>query len=242
MSEYVITATGEDRGHSVMYPVIVRSVRGVHASYGPAGFGIGIIPAGREGRRANGAAMEAGPWGYLYGRASVIDTRGGSGRELSERAAQGLVIEEVGAGDVLVIEGTRYVVRITRDYGIALDPDNTPVTAGTSLAAFDVTVAFTVTASSYTLARALVEQHLADLVRYGDLAFQDRFPFDSWHVVTEPEDTGGCAAREAEHWPDGNGTCGYCGADWERPQGAEDAHLEADYEDRTMLADDGLAY
>lgn len=100
---------------SLKYETVVREVDGLHSSYGPGGFGIGVVPVGKEGRQETGGPMIAGPWGYLYGRSAVIDNYGGTGAEHKTLAERGLLIERVADGDVLVLDGFALVVKVERD-------------------------------------------------------------------------------------------------------------------------------
>lgn len=83
--------------------VLVSDTRGV-------GFGIGFIPAGHEARQVTGGPLVPGPWAYAYGLPAVIAQDGGTGTEIANERAAGLLIE-CAVGDLLNMQG--HTFRIT---------------------------------------------------------------------------------------------------------------------------------
>lgn len=108
---------------SLGFDTVIRRVQGMRSEYGPGGFGIGVVPSGSEGRQEHGGPMVEGPWGYLYGRAGVIDNYGGTAAEHAKLRERGLVIDEVADGDVLVFDHLALVVKVERDR-VRLVPDD----------------------------------------------------------------------------------------------------------------------
>ena len=117
--EYEIKAELKDTGYCLRPEpdVIVRRIAGVARTYGPGGWGIGIIPAGSEGRQEQGGPMVPGPWGFLTGLAGVIDNYGGTGAEHQRAREENRLIEQVEHGDVLVLGGQRFLVNVTHHWG-----------------------------------------------------------------------------------------------------------------------------
>jgi hypothetical protein len=110
------------RTYRVHPDVIIRSIEGVDHSYGPGGWGVGTVGPLDSGRRESGGPIVAGPWGFTYGRASVIDTQGGTGAEHAAAKAEGRFIETLRDGDVLIVgDNVPMVVRVRRG-GADLDP------------------------------------------------------------------------------------------------------------------------
>jgi len=83
-------------------------------------FGLGFVAEGDEGRQEMHGPLVPGPWAYAFGLCTVIDNYGGTGREAAEREEAGLE-HEVSAGDVVVVGGHRYTVRIERGQYLYLD-------------------------------------------------------------------------------------------------------------------------
>jgi hypothetical protein len=89
---------------------VIRSIEGVGSTYGPGGFGIGVVGRGESGNK-DGQKVP-GPWGYAFGLAGVIDQRGGTGRDHADARAEGRMIERLEDGDELVIDGDLYRVEV----------------------------------------------------------------------------------------------------------------------------------
>jgi hypothetical protein len=123
--------TRETRETRVERDVTIGRVVGQSTSYGPGGYAIGIVDVGESGRQEHGGPVVDGPWGYVYGLASVIDNAGGTRREHDDARDAGRWLDEVGDGDVLVVDGRRYRVdvgRMGRVRLVALDdePEGSP--------------------------------------------------------------------------------------------------------------------
>lgn len=125
-------ATTDRKGHEMgtryeVHPdAIIGRVEGVDSAYGPGGFGVGTVGPNDQGRRETGGPIVAGPWGYLYGRASVIDQHGGTGAEWRKADDEGRWIDVLRDGDVLVIGDNVPMVLTVGRYGrLDLDPEST---------------------------------------------------------------------------------------------------------------------
>jgi len=89
--------------YTVKPDVVIGRVEGLSNSYGPGGYAVGTVGPMDSGRRKTGGPLEQGPWGYLVGLASVIDTRGGTGAEHARAREEGRWLDSIADGDVLVI-------------------------------------------------------------------------------------------------------------------------------------------
>lgn len=96
-------------GHYTSDAIVI--VEGADRSYGPGGWAVGGWTKEAEGRIVDGGPMVRGPHAYLYGRCGVIDTRGGTGAEHARAADQGR-LHHVADGDVLVIDGVEWRIKI----------------------------------------------------------------------------------------------------------------------------------
>ena len=106
--------TRETRETRVGRDVVIGRVVGQSASYGPGGYAIGIVDVGESARQEQGGPLVDGPWGYVFGLASVIDNAGGTGREHDDARDAGRWLDEVADGDVLVVDERRYRVDVGR--------------------------------------------------------------------------------------------------------------------------------
>lgn len=74
------------------------------AHNGSTGYGLLVVPEGREGRREFGGPMVPGPWAAAFGLAGVIDNYGGTGAEIAREKAEGRYFA-VEPGDRLLLPG-----------------------------------------------------------------------------------------------------------------------------------------
>ena len=87
-------------------------IRGAHQS-SMNRWGVFAVPRGESGRQVDGGPLVPGPWAGLFQLAGVIDNHGGSAAESARDRAAGLE-HPVAAGDVVVIDGCSYTVRVDR--------------------------------------------------------------------------------------------------------------------------------
>lgn len=98
----------EDKGYAIS---------GIHgarlqiegAENGFAGYGFGMIPAGRSGRKETHGPLVPGPWAYAFGLCAVIDNHGGTGADGARGRVEGTCFT-VKPGDLLRMADTLTVV------------------------------------------------------------------------------------------------------------------------------------
>ena len=81
----------------------------------------GFVPAGESARREMGGPLVPGPWAFLFRLSTVIDNHGGSGRESDDSIAAGSE-HWFDHGDVLVIDGIKYVTKPASNENTELIP------------------------------------------------------------------------------------------------------------------------
>jgi len=98
---------GRFKSHAIL------RIAGACRTGGPGGWGLGGWTKEGTGRLVFKGPKEQGPQGFVFGRAGVIDTRGGTGREHRDAVAKGLLFD-VEDGDELEMAGTVYKLTIDR--------------------------------------------------------------------------------------------------------------------------------
>jgi hypothetical protein len=85
-----------------------------------AGFMVGAIARDGMARKICKGPMVRGPWAFAFGVAAVIDTRGGTARELEEAKKAGLLIEAALGDELEINKGVYRIGRAPND-NIALE-------------------------------------------------------------------------------------------------------------------------
>lgn len=103
-----LTNPYNEQGHS-------SSVRtGLRIIIAGRSFGLSYVDATGESRRTHGGPILPGPDAGMWGMASVIDNFGGTGREIAESRAAGLLITAE-VGDVLAMpDGELFAIKAVR--------------------------------------------------------------------------------------------------------------------------------
>lgn len=92
-------------GHYLSDNVLRIEVRGRTVRYG-----VGYVSSEGVGRRTFGGPLVAGPWAYTFGLATVIDTHGGTGREVRANTLAGRE-HSVSVGDFVKIAGNIFKIQ-----------------------------------------------------------------------------------------------------------------------------------